>query len=349
MQRERVEMILQHVMMPRHLRAHRVGRVSVRIRAEPVRFPIHDVKAALVLEEQIDEALDEPTLRLELQPPAAVGAAPSSFVKASRFQRTEREIKLQLIQRLRGSPVPDSRPCERRSQRASHHGRDAVRCLGRVEVERCQLPRDEFIDRRRCLEIQLLEDLVQANAGARTAGERVRFPRPEFRPCAGAATRSEIRLLRSPRCVSEVKLAMRQSRSNRCRENCARAAARSPRSRRDTGGLPQMADRRSASASGTLAASASRSLRHSASVAGVRAARGARRVGSAALHFALMQQPIRAETSLLLKRAPGKMRLQPRASERDGKAGRICSASFSRLAMRRCSSSASEPRSSVRV
>src|SRR5688572_19712622 len=52
MQRDDIEVVLQHVMVARHLRCEGLRRVCARIRSEPVRLPVHDVKATTVLEHE---------------------------------------------------------------------------------------------------------------------------------------------------------------------------------------------------------------------------------------------------------------------------------------------------------
>ena len=68
MQGHGVEVVLDEVILLTHLVPDGVGRVVLHPVAEPVGFPVHQLKPVLEAEDQVDEALQETLYRVEGQP-----------------------------------------------------------------------------------------------------------------------------------------------------------------------------------------------------------------------------------------------------------------------------------------
>ncbi len=239
MQRHGVEVILHGVMVPPHLRRDRVRRVIVRARAEPVRFPVGDVKSAGVLEDEVDEAFEKTGERGEGQLFAEHGAQPHGIETA------HRKMKFQLVQprALRHRRQSQSRR-ELHAECPPHALGHCAAKLGTVEREDAELARDQRVDRRVVAKIELLENLVQARARAAPARKRVDAA-DDFRGLGGRRVAIVIGLLRIGSGDERGEAADRPIAADRAGE-CAGLASRRRRRGRsiaECGGLGHIGDR----------------------------------------------------------------------------------------------------------
>ena len=105
-QGQQVEHVLQLVALGEDLVGHRGGHVSRVVRAEPVGFVVEDVPTAVVLEGQVDKALEKALQTVELQPAGGlaqrlgqtVGRIAEDMAQALHLQVADREGEAQLGQ-----------------------------------------------------------------------------------------------------------------------------------------------------------------------------------------------------------------------------------------------------------
>ena len=205
---DRVQQVLQVIALVAHRDGQRPLRVARWAVAEVVRLPVKDEKAAFVLEDQVDEALEEALQGREGQPRHAVAATACSVsFKVSRVEsgaagQVEFEFDELARRRFRSGPRPSSPGCAVPSgsgvPSTSSSMRDSMRARRSPLPGRpAPVPAFSLGDRRRAIvapgdakrvehahgivdpahpgvgavEVDLFEDLVDAFAGRRTARE----------------------------------------------------------------------------------------------------------------------------------------------------------------------------------
>jgi hypothetical protein len=192
MERDSVDAELQIVESPRHLGFNEGARIGIRLRSEPIRFPIHKVKSVLVLEYEINESFQEAAHWPKLQPinsgwdntgkvRTMVGEHPCEL---GRRHCADGEIEFHLLQTCRrGNPrkrkIRSDRFQRDRNRFANHLANNLVKT---VNTERAQVAVNNFRHVLQVAEVDLLQYLVEAGArpcsarkGKDTGGRRFNF------------------------------------------------------------------------------------------------------------------------------------------------------------------------------